>query len=127
MRKQTVRIVTPTEDEQHLVWIVSDDYPRLVDPRPLPASRFGNGHFWMFDHGTSDPDEPYTCGLCFEVKWKSYDKPCAKGRTPEDLNAERDQWIADSLLDKEPVWEVRDGLRQAQWPTSWRTLQGATK
>jgi len=125
MSVQTVGIVEPTEAEQHMVWVLSDNYPRLVDSRPLPASRFGNGHFWMFDHGTTDPDQPYTCGLCIEAKWKSYDKPCAEGRTPEDLNAERAQWIADNALDAPPVWEVRNGNRQAARPKHRRTVRGA--
>ncbi|MDI5964836.1 hypothetical protein [Streptantibioticus silvisoli] len=68
---------------------------RQVDSSPLPPQRFGNGHLWMFDGGVSDVEDPYTCGLCGQSKWRSYNTPCAEGRTPDDLNAERAQWIAD--------------------------------
>lgn len=81
-----------------------------VDTAPLPAKRFGNGHFWMYDGGGSDPDEPYTCGLCGEAKWKSYRTPCANGRTPEDLNAERARWIADNRFVGELPWYIREDV-----------------
>lgn len=95
-------------EENVMVWVVSEGYLRLVDSRPLPDERFGNGHFWMFDHGTTDADQPYTCGLCNEAKWKSYDKPCAEGRTSDDLNHERAQWIKEHLSDGEPEFRVRE-------------------
>lgn len=116
MTVQTLEIVAPVGDERHMVWIVVDGRIRIVDSRPLPAERFGNGHLWLYDHGTSDLDDPYTCGLCGLAKWKSYKEPCEYGRTPEDLNADRAQWVADHLYDGEPVWEVRNGFRQAQRP-----------
>ncbi|MEU9557365.1 hypothetical protein [Streptomyces fumanus] len=81
-----------------------------VDPAPLPADRFGNGHFWMFDGFASDMDDPYSCGLCGEAKWKSYRTPCANGRTPEELNAERAQWIADNRFVGALPWYVREGV-----------------
>lgn len=79
----------------------------LVDTTPLPPERFGNGHFWMFDHFTSDMDDPYSCGLCGEAKWKVYDAPCEHGRTPDDLNAERAQWIEEHRHVGEIDWLIR--------------------
>ncbi|MFF0746588.1 hypothetical protein ACFYVL_39985 [Streptomyces sp. NPDC004111] len=122
MTVQTVEIVAPEGDECHKVWVVVDGEVRLADSRPLPAKRFGNGHFWMFDGGASDLDDPYSCGLCGEAKWKSYKVPCANGRTPEDLNAERAQWIAEHLYDGEPVWEVRNGFRHPVKPVLVRRV-----
>jgi len=84
-----------------------------VDPAPLPAERFGNGHFWMCDGGVTDPDDPYTCGLCGEAKWKVYGTPCERGRTPEDLNAERARWIADNRFVGELPWHIREDVLAA--------------
>ncbi|MFI6468745.1 hypothetical protein ACIBL5_00530 [Streptomyces sp. NPDC050516] len=97
----------PTEECTN-VWVVSARRLSLVDNRPLPDDRFGNGHFWMHDGGASDLDDPYSCGLCSEAKWKVYRQPCPNGRTPEDLNHERAQWIKEHLYDGDPQFYVRD-------------------
>lgn len=122
MSVQSLETVAPQGDECHMVWVVVDGNIHLVDSRPLPAKRFTNGHFWMFDGGGSDIEDPYSCGLCDLAKWKSYKEPCEYGRTPEDLNAERARWIADHLYDGEPVWEVRNGFRQARRPVLVRRV-----
>lgn len=96
------------------VWVVlSDGRIELADTAPLPPERFGNGHFWMFDNFTSDMDDPYSCGLCGEAKWKVSGLPCAAGRTPEELNAERLAWIAENAYDGEPEWSIRRPLAEA--------------
>jgi len=81
-----------------------------VDPAPLPEDRFSDGHFWMFDHSLPDPDDPYTCGLCNEPRWRAYGEPCKAGRTPEDLMAERARWIADRRYVGDVPWYIREGV-----------------
>ncbi|MEV7032719.1 hypothetical protein AB0N99_21200 [Streptomyces sp. NPDC093272] len=84
-----------------------------VDPAPLPDDRFSDGHFWMFDHSLPDPDDPYTCGLCNEPRWRAYGEQCGQGRSPADLNAERAEWIASHRYDGELPWYLREGLSGA--------------
>jgi len=96
------------------VWVVLESGRiESVDTAPLPAERFDNGHFWMFDGGVSDLDSPYSCGLCDGPKWRSYKTPCEYGRTPEDLNAERAQWIAENRYFGELPWYAREGVPAA--------------
>ncbi|GHF81805.1 hypothetical protein [Streptomyces thermodiastaticus] len=96
------------------VWVVLEGGRlELVDAAPLPAERFDDGHFWMFDGFGSDLDDPYSCGLCGEAKWKVYGTPCAVGRTPEELNAERAAWIAEHAYDGELEWVIRGAELQA--------------
>lgn len=96
------------------VYVLSDTgVVREVDPEPLPADRFSDGHFWLFDHSAMDLDAPYSCGLCGEEQWKAYGRPCANGRTPEDLNAERAAWIAERRYVGELPWYIREGVSVA--------------
>lgn len=96
------------------VYVVTDSgVVRDVDPAPLPAERFNNGHFWIFDHGVTDLDAPYTCGLCNEPQWRAYGVPCAEGRTPAELNAERAAWIEERRFTGTLPWYVPAGLSPA--------------
>ncbi len=74
---------------------------RLVDPTPVTADFLG--HVFVFDGGGSDPDNPYTCVLCCQAKWKVYDTPCAAAGRLGEMNAERAAWIdahrADGISD----------------------------
>jgi hypothetical protein len=42
-----------------------------------------------------------------------YGTPCAVGRTPEELNAERAAWIAEHAYDGELEWVIRGAELQA--------------
>jgi len=71
----------------------------LVTATPLAADALdAHGHLWMFDGGGSDLDDPYTCGLCLEPKWRRYGEACEKARPIEEINAERSAWIREHAV-----------------------------
>lgn len=115
------------------VWIVVHGRLELIDSA-LSPERLENGHFFVFDGGMSDPEDPYTCGLCGEAKWKVYRDPCAQARPLAELNADRSAWIEKHLYDGKPEWRLIEWVsryhasgRADQLPQELRTFTARSR
>lgn len=88
-------------------WVVVDGRLELIDVTPLGPECLDEGHYWQFDGYASDLDDPYSCGLCHEPKWKVYRKHCEKAVSLDELNADRNRWIEAHRPAEDPWFLVR--------------------
>lgn len=85
------------------VWVRSDTpgvTHRLISTAPLVAAE--GGHYWMFDGFASDMEDPYSCLLCTQAKWKVYRELCPAADLLAVANADRDRWIAENRVEGVP-------------------------
>jgi hypothetical protein len=92
-----------TEAPPQTVWVRSEApgvTHRLVSTAALVANE--GGHLWWFDGFASDLDDPYSCLLCTEAKWKVYRLPCPDAALLAEANADRYRWIAENRVEGIP-------------------------
>lgn len=70
-----------------------------VSLAPLQPDEYG--HVWLFDGGASDMEAPYTCGLCRQAQWKTYNQACEDADRLAEANAERNRWIDEHRVEDE--------------------------